>query len=425
MVLPDFSNFYNLAYKCLLELATEDGINASSRDEVFGCLFGRDSAITILKILKVHSVKPVDPLLEICRRTLLTLVSLQGREFNLESGEEPGKFIHEFRRDKYDRLVNRQRPWFVYPDGKLKNYDSIDSTPLTLIALFKYWQITGDNQFLLSVLPSVEAGLNWIITFGDRDKDFLVEYELPKNRKHGGLVVQSWTDSHNSILKPDGKLPNYPIAAVEVQAFAWLAMKLWSSFYLKHYYSFGQKLSVQAGKLKEQFNKNFIIKDQGLFYAAQILDGDKKKIKTITANPLICLWSAYIEGGKPESIVEEKYIKDFVERAFRPDMFVENAGVRTMSSNSLTFNPNQDSYHNGSFWPMLNGLIIEGLENFRFNNYADSLREASLAPLKHFGTPIELYVKKGNQYLEYRSSGGQTSCRYQAWSAAAMLHMVV
>lgn len=404
-------------YKSLLDLSTDEGINASGRNEVYGCIFGRDSAITILKMLRVHSTQSSPELLEIAKKGLLTLVSLQGSEFNIESGEEPGKFIHEFRKDKYERLLQLDPPWYIYPNGMLKNYDSIDSTPLTLIALFKYYQITQDKKFLLSILSAVELGLNWIITFGDKDKDLFIEYELPKERKSGGLVVQSWTDSHESLLQADGKMPKYPIAPIEAQAYAWLALKLWGEFYLSIHPEFGKKLLSQSIALKEKFNRDFLIKDKNLVFGIQALDGDKNPIKTITANPLLCLWSS----TRGECILSEDLIGDFVERAFEEDLFVSDAGIRTMSSQSPTFNAKQDSYHNGSFWPMLNGLIVEGLENFGFNKNANLLREATLLPLAYFGSPIELYIKEGNEYLEYKNADGQVSCREQAWSAAAGL----
>src|SRR5579863_5569804 len=95
----------NIFFDSILDMATEDGINASSRHEVYGCIFGRDSAITILKLLKASANKTAFSLEErqtiqvICSRALRTLVTLQGREINIESGEEPGKFIHEYRKN--------------------------------------------------------------------------------------------------------------------------------------------------------------------------------------------------------------------------------------------------------------------------------------------------------------------------------------
>lgn len=418
-----YQKLYQLAYQSLLDLATEEGINASARHESFGCIFGRDTAITILKILKAHDKKPDPQLIGICKRALLNLASLQGKDHNIESGEQPGKFIHELRRSKYEHLVNGDKPWFVYPDGILRNYDSIDSTPLSLIAIYKYWQTTGDDEFLVTVLTAVEMGLLWLMTYGDPDKDGLLEYDFPSTRRFGGLVVQSWTDSHQSLLDIYGKMPKYPIAPIEAQAFAWLALKLWADFYATNSSKLAKTLTLQANKIKRQFNRYFIFKDRGLFFGAQVLDGDKNRIKTITANPLLCLWAAYRQNGRAESVLDEGVIKEFTSRAFMDDMFVEDAGIRTMSSLSPTYNPNRDSYHNGSFWPMLNGLVIEGLENFGFFEQSEKLKQASLTPLEHFGFPIELYIKTDEGYFEYCSPTGQVSCREQAWSAAAILDM--
>lgn len=420
-------DFQALAYNTILELSTNEGINASGKDDVYGCVFGRDSAITILKILKACQNPKSDKLkketlIDICKRALLTLVSLQGKEFNVESGEEPGKFIHEYRKKDYERLINLPKPWFLYPDNVLKNYDSLDSTPLTLIAIYKYWEQTQDNEFLLKVLTSVELGLNWIITYGDRDKDVLLEYEFPKERVYGGLLVQSWTDSKESLQKIDGTMPNYPIAPVETQGYAWLALRLWGNFYKKTSISFSRKLKSQAKILKTNFNKTFILRDNGFYFSAQALDGDKNQINTITANPLLCLWASYKNGSKTESVIDNQYLEDFIKRMFMDDLFVVDAGIRTMSSLSPTFNPNQDSYHNGSFWPVLNGMITEGLENFGFLEESLKLKKASLIPLKHFACAIELYIKKEEGvYIHYCSSTGQLSCKQQAWTAASLL----
>ena len=425
MNIPLPLNLRKIAHQTLLDLATDEGINASGKDEIYGCIFGRDSAITILKILRANKNKKDQKLLEICKRALLTLVSLQGKEFNLESGEAPGKFVHEFRRDKYEHLVNGPEKWFLYPDNTMKNYDSIDSTPLALIALYRYWEESKDGEFLISVLPAVEAGLNWIISYGDLDKDYLLEYELQPTRKHGGLVVQSWTDSNEAMRDKNGKFAKYPIAPVEAQGYAWLALKLWGRFYLQTSPTFGQKLLSQATKMKKAFNKHFIIRDNGLTFCAQALDGDKKQIKVITGNPLLLLWATDSEDSIVESIIETQYIEQLVKRAFQSDLFDRKAGIRTMSKNSPTFNPNQNSYHNGSFWPVLNGMAYEGLLNWNFFKHARALKTATLEPLKFFKSPIELYTL-GNDgtYLEFDNGSGQTGCRYQAWSAAVMLDML-
>lgn len=414
----------NISYRCLLELATSEGLNASAKSEAYGCVFGRDSALTVLKLLNVYR-KIKDPtLLSFCRNGLLALISLQGQVENIESGEQPGKIIHEFRKNNYERLINRPKPWYVYQDGMLRNYDSVDSTPLTLIALYKYWEITGDNDFLTISLPCVEKGLQWLMMFGDKDGDYFVEYELPATRVSGGLTVQSWTDSQESLLRTDGTFPDYPIAPIEVQAYAWLSFKVWSEYYDQAQPALAEKLRRQADRLKARFNKYFIHKETGLYFGIQALDGQKTPIRTVTANPLLCLWASYVSQGRVESIIKREYIDEFVERGFQPDLFDYSAGIRTMSTLSPTYNPDRNSYHNGSFWPILNGLIHEGLMYWGYTREAEKIKRASLLPISHFGTPIELYIKYEDNFVEYISRSGKPGCRNQAWTAAATLDLV-
>lgn len=409
-------------YTCIKELETPAGFNAAGKEEIFGCIFGRDSFITILKILKSCAVVPDASLLAICKRSLLTHVALQGKRINIESGEQPGKFIHEYRVDKYERLINRPQPWYVYPDNILRNYDSIDATPLALIALYKYITLTHDTDFLQEVMPAVRKGLNWISTYGDIDNDYLIEYEIDSRRKSGGLKVQSWADSIPSLQDAEGKLPIYPIAAVEVQGITWLALNMWAEYFSqdKKTQAFAQQLSDFATNLKRVFNEKFIIRSHGKYYFAQALDGNKQQITTITSHPLICLWASLEKNGKQESIIAARYRDDVIERAFEKDMFVPHAGIRTMSSESFTFNPTEQSYHNGSFWPMLNGLIVEGLTNFRYLDKAQQLTDAMLLPISYFKNPIEVYIEQNGSYLPYKSIYGQQSCMNQAWSAAAI-----
>lgn len=424
-------------YNSMLSFATDEGINASSKEERFGCIFGRDSFITILKLLKTcenpasENLLDKKPLIEMCKRALTTLITLQGRTSNIESGEEPGKFIHEYRKDKYENLLNRPKPWYLYPDKVLRNYDSVDSTPLGLIAIYKYWKATNDNVFLLKSLPAVEKGLNWLITYGDRDKDHLVEYELPKERVHGGLVVQSWTDSHECLTQENGKFPFYPIAPVEVQGYAWLALKLWADYYVDtktnflNTNKFSKKLLEHAAGIKNRFNETFMFSSDGYAFPAQALDGEKNQIQTVTGNPLLLLFATYEKDGIADAVIDKSVVTDLVKRSFMPDMFDKEAGIRTMSTKASIFNSQKDSYHNGSFWPKLNGMAHEGLLKWGFEEEAEKLRIATLKPIEYFGSPIELYIKtSAGKYIPYESKWGKQGCRQQAWSAAVCLDLL-
>lgn len=415
-----------IALDCILDLDDEQGIIASARSEAYGCLFGRDSAITVLKLLEVHKRQPHEKILDLCKRTLLTHHTLQGESYNIESGEEPGKYVHEYRPSNYERLTQRPRPWYIYDDGRLRNYDSVDATPLLMQAMHEYYMVTGDTDFLNTVLPGVIKGLQWLLTDADKDQDFLIEYELPSQRISGGLVVQSWTDSIASLTQLDGSFPIYPIAAVEVQAIAWKCIKTWAEFFKKKSNPeiSPQKLLTFASKQKEAFREHFLFEDSGYTYAAQAVDGKKRAIKTITSNPLLCLWASRKEVDKKvEAIIDAKTVEDFVNRGFMSDLFDPLAGLRTMSRQSPLFDPSVHSYHNGSFWPMLNGLIHEGLHLWGYEKEAKKLENASLEAIAYFNSPIELYCSVSpGEYHNYRSPSGKRGCLYQAWTAASMLN---
>jgi glycogen debranching enzyme len=396
-----------LAISWLKNLITDEGINASGKKDMYDCVFGRDTSLTCLKILRAHTRKPVPELLPTIRQALLTLVNLQGKRVNTEGGEEPGKFIHGFRHKSELKTSHLNEQWLVNPDREIRNYDSIDSTPLVLLAIYKFWKITGDSEFLDMCIGAVLGGLEWTMKYGDKDKDFLLEYSFPINRKSGGLCEQSGTDSLESILDSEGKFPKYPIAAVEVQGEAWCALKTWEKYFKEHNEALSHKIERFAEMQKKAFNKMYILKSHGYFFAAQALIGDKQQIRTITANPLICLWASIGEVDA-ECIIDDQYIDDFIKRAFEPDMFDRQGGIRTMSTKSPTFNGGVNSYHNGSFWPIVNGLVTEGVENFGYLSEASKLKNISIRAIENFGTPLELYVFNKGALSEFanRYRGG-------------------
>ena len=215
---------WNLGLKSLQELETPHGILASARDEAYGCLFGRDSLISSLELLRAYERTKNKYFLELVERSLRALANLQGRHENIESGEEPGKIIHEYRPEKHEHLTKlAEDPWFLYPEGVLRNYDSVDSTPLFLMAAHEYAK-AGDERFATTLMPAVRAALNWLKKF---DGGF-VTYSFHPGRRHGGLKVQSWMDSEESLFFEESEeRPEYPIAPVEVQAYAWAALRAW------------------------------------------------------------------------------------------------------------------------------------------------------------------------------------------------------
>src|SRR5262249_60575810 len=77
---------------------------------------------------------------------------------------------------------------------------------------------TGATALVRELLPNAERALAWIDRFGDLDNDGFVEYARTSPK---GLVNQGWKDSGDGVPFPDGRLPEPPIALVEVQGYVY------------------------------------------------------------------------------------------------------------------------------------------------------------------------------------------------------------
>lgn len=412
----------DIALKSLLELETAEGILASGRHEVFGCIFGRDSLISALGFLAIYE-RTRDPyFLRFTEKILRTLSKLQGRHMQVESGEEPGKIIHEFRPHDHAHLTShREAPWFIYPDQEMRNYDSVDATPLFLMTAHAYMRAGGDAGVIAEILPNVRQALSWLLSAADHNADGFIDYRFHPDRHFGGLKVQSWMDSSESLFyeqaSADAERPPYPIAPVEVQAYAWAALCAWGDHFSDDLQAaddnvLGRQLQERARNLKERFNAAFPLKTpvrgrfSGLAYA---LDGNGRPLISARSSMGHVLWAAY----RGESILESQHIGALSKRLLARDLFVPKAGIRTLSSNSSRFDPL--SYHNGSIWPHDTAMLALGLERFGYYADAKRVREALLNAYSHFKTPIELFgYARG--FRDYK-----TACRTQAWSATALL----
>jgi glycogen debranching enzyme len=214
----------------------------------------------------------------------------------------------------------------------------------------------------------------------------------------------------------------YPVAPVEAQAYAYLALRLWSKYFLAHAKSQSDRLFERAYRLKELFNEKFVIPGRQP-YLAFALDSTSTPLSSVRSSMGHTLWAAQTveEDGELDSILQTSLARSIVKRLMKPDLFESQAGIRTLSKDSQQYDPG--SYHNGSIWPHDNSLIADGFENFGFISEARAVRAAILKAVSFFKTPVELFVYN-NTYLDYVSPTGQRACQTQAWSAAAILSAI-
>lgn len=395
-VMTDSDSFNRLIKRSLVDLRTlqsdwGQGPFFTAGIPWFAVPFGRDSLISALQMVLFRP--------DVAKGTLRTLASLQGSQVDRRRVEEPGKIVHEVRRGEMANLDE-------IPFGRY--YGSVDSTPLFLILASEYYQVTDDKEFMKELMPSLLDALGWIESYSDIDEDGFAEYHTEDS---GGLSVQSWKDSYDSMIHTNGRIANSPMAVSEMQGYVYAAKLAMAKILAE----FGQtqegvRLEREARELKINFNEAFWMPDKA-FYALA-LDCDKRQVGVITSDPGHCLWTG---------IISEERIDAVAQRLLSRGMF-SGWGIRTMSSEELAYSP--ISYHNGSVWAHDNSLILLGFSREgrvdEVNQLAEALLKAS-EQFEHQRLP-ELFCGHGTEIgsiVRY-----PVACEPQAWAAGTSLAML-
>jgi len=340
----------------------------------FACPFGRDAIITSLFLLPYYP--------EYTAGTLRLFGRLQGKRTNPKNEEEPGKIPHEFRLGELAQ--SGKVPFAPY-------YGTVDATPLYVALAGEYLRWTGDRKLIEELRPNLTAAVEWILKKLD---DGYITY-VP-----GILGNKGWKDSRDGIIDEEGKIPKPPIALVEVQGYAYWALKLAGELSLTDLDE--KTLLMEAERLRKRFNRDFWL---GSYYALA-LDGEGRPLRVVSSNMGHLLLTGIAE-----------HEEELAERLFRPDMF-SRYGIRTLSAKEKAYNP--FSYHRGSVWPHDNALIALGLARIGRTDMAKALMDAvfDAAKLLPERELPELYSGLNELVPVPRANSPQ------AWSAASVFAFV-
>jgi glycogen debranching enzyme len=354
----------------------------------FMTLFGRDTLITALQTLWVGP--------ELSRGALHLLGVLQGIRVDDFRDEEPGKILHEVRTGELTLLG--EKPHSPY-------YGTADATPLWLILLSEYWRSTGDHAFVLARWANVLAALKWIDHFGDRDDDGYVEYAT---RSAQGLGNQCWKDSWDGIQFADGSIPNLPIATCEIQGYVYDAKLRVAelSRRLANDEELALRLESDAGKLAASFNRDFWSDQRGGYYIVG-LDGDKRRIDSMTSNMGHLLWSGIVPAERARVVADQ----------LMADGMFSGWGVRTLSRDDGGFNP--IGYHAGTIWPHDNALIALGLARYGFRDEANRIVLSQLEAASFTGFRLPEAFAGLDRSVSRFPVPYPTACSPQAWATGA------
>lgn len=349
----------------------------------FLTLFGRDSLMTSLFALPYLSALAAD--------TLRALAAFQGSTVDDSRIEQPGKIVHELRAGELSRFG--QTPYARY-------YGSVDATPLFLVLLGRQRALAAELE------QQARAAVDWMFRYGGLDEHGYLVY-----RTDGpGLVHQCWKDSDRSICFASGEPAHGPIAACEVQGYAYealtstavLAREVWDDP------AFADRLTARAERLRTDFLRDFWLPEQD--FVALALDGAGRQADALASNAGHVLWTG---------ILPDEHARTVGRRLAEPDFF-SGWGIRTLAADQPPYHP--VSYHNGGVWPHDTAIAVAGLARSGLPAHARTVADGLIAAAVRQPDHRLPEVLTGYGPAEFPAPVRYPhSCSPQAWAAAAPL----
>ncbi|MFG2737731.1 glycogen debranching N-terminal domain-containing protein [Streptomyces harbinensis] len=359
----------------------------------FATLFGRDSLWAARMLLPLGT--------DLAASTLRVLARRQGTVADARTQEQPGKILHEVRREALTVEEGVVLPP-VY-------YGTVDATPLWVTLLHDAWRWGLAEEEVAALLPHAEAALAWMRDHGDADGDGFLEYI---DSTGSGLANQGWKDSGDSIRFRDGRQATAPIALSEVQGYAYEAAMGGAALLRAFGRPGADGWEEWAQRLKSRFRERFWVSDARGAYPAIALDGDKRPVDSVTSQFGHLLGTGLLDAEE-SALLAARLGGAELDSGF---------GLRTYSSAMGGFNPL--GYHVGSVWPHDTAIAVHGLTRAGFPAEASALAAGLVRAADAFDARLpELFAGWGSE-VSARPLPYPASCRPQAWAAASSVQVL-
>jgi glycogen debranching enzyme len=352
----------------------------------FSTPFGRDAVVTALQTLWL------DP--NLARGVLGFLADHQAQEESAFLDAAPGKIMHETRKGEMSAL--KELPFGRY-------YGGVDTTPLFVMLAGEYAARTGDAAFIDRLWPALLAATGWIERVCDANPHGFLDYARGRAT---GLSNQGWKDSEDSVFHADGRFPVGPIALVEVQGYAYAALRAMARLADRRGDAGAStRWRSRARTLQQSVEERFWMPEHGFYGIA--VDGEGQLCRVRASNAGHLLYAGLPAAERAGSVCE---------RLLGPG-FNSGWGIRTLEKGQARYNPM--SYHNGSLWPHDSALCAAGIARY-------GEREGTVTLLRSaFDAAVGFDMRLPELFCGFARSAGSppvaypVACLPQAWAAGS------
>jgi glycogen debranching enzyme len=357
----------------------------------FATQFGRDAIITSLQTLWLNP--------RLAAGVLRFLASTQAQEESAFRDSQPGKIMHEMRRGEMAAM--REVPFGQY-------YGGVDTTPLFVMLAGAYERYTGNRALIDEIWKSLVAATEWIERRLDNSPTGFLDYV---RGEQSGLANQAWKDSHDSMFYADGRLPRGPLAVVEVQGYAYAALKAMSELAaVRNDQGKSAAWGARAERLREAIEDRFWVPEIN-FYAIAI-DGDGQPCSVPASNAGHLLFCG-VPNEKRAAIVTTQLLSS---------RFSSGWGIRTLAEGEARYNPM--AYHNGSIWPHDTSLCAAGISRYGGRTQVVQILSEIFDVANHFA------MRLPELFCGFPRIAGQgpvpypVACLPQAWSSGSVFMLL-
>lgn len=344
------------------------------RDHVRFGLFGRDLLITARLLEEPNLTRDV----------LRFVAGTLGVKQDPNTGEEPGRGLHEF-----ERVEMRSRG---------TRYDAIDVTPLFLVVAHEHYVATHDTLLVNELAASLASGIRFM-------EAHLVDGMFVEDPSYAGasgyaLRATYWKDSQ----LPGRVDPAYPVTYTLVQAQAVAAFRAAAALAQtnQNIHASPEELAALAVRARDVLFQRLWDSALDVPFIAQDQQGP---ISGISSDMLHML--AFLEPGD----LSERH-RNAIDMAAQ--QLATPYGYRTLAPGHRDYDPH--AYHLGAIWPFEQAIIARGAEDHglpRVREVANRVIEA----LETEGFPELVYWSEGSPIENALAVPGQ-GCDLQLWTLA-------